>query len=108
MLTAQNRRNFLTMLSVTGAAGLVPASESLAQEAPPEVSTIRLAMVPGICIAPQYVAEAMLKLEGFSDGPPLPEGTPEGTPHFAFPGHRPRSATTDAAAPLTWIETGPR
>ena len=67
MLTAQNRRNFLTMLSVTGAAGLVRASESLAQEAPPEVSTIRLAMVPGICIAPQYVAEAMLKLEGFSD-----------------------------------------
>jgi NitT/TauT family transport system substrate-binding protein len=39
----------------------------LAQEAPPETTTIRLTQIPGICIAPQYVAEELLKAEGFVD-----------------------------------------
>jgi NitT/TauT family transport system substrate-binding protein len=67
MQIIQSRRRFLTSLSSAGAAGLIGASNSLAQEAPPEVTTIRLAKVPGICIAPQYVAEGLLNIEGFSD-----------------------------------------
>jgi NitT/TauT family transport system substrate-binding protein len=67
MKTIQSRRRFLTTLSSAGAAGLVGPSHSLAQEAPPETTTIRLTKIPGICIAPQYVAEELLKSEGFSD-----------------------------------------
>jgi NitT/TauT family transport system substrate-binding protein len=67
MQIRQSRRRLLTTLSAFGAAGLVGAPNSLAQEAPPETTTIRLAKMPGICIAPQYVAEEMLKTEGFTD-----------------------------------------
>jgi NitT/TauT family transport system substrate-binding protein len=67
MQIIHSRRRFLTSLSSAGVAGLIGASNSLAQEAPPEVTTIRLAKVPGICIAPQYVAEGLLNIEGFSD-----------------------------------------
>jgi NitT/TauT family transport system substrate-binding protein len=63
----QNRRRFLTTLSSAGAAGIVGGSDLLAQEAPPETTTIRLTKMPGICIAPQYVAEELLKSEGFTD-----------------------------------------
>jgi len=67
MKTIQSRRRFLTTLSSAGAAGLIGSSDSLAQEAPPETTTIRLTKIPGICIAPQYVAEELLKSEGFTD-----------------------------------------
>jgi NitT/TauT family transport system substrate-binding protein len=67
MQTEQNRRRMLATLSSAAAAALIGSERVSAQEAPPEVTTIRLAKVPGICIAPQYVAEGLLKLEGFSD-----------------------------------------
>jgi len=51
-----------------GAVGLLSGlAAPAAAEPPPETSTIRLAKVPTICIAPQYVAEELLRLEGFSD-----------------------------------------
>src|SRR5947209_2266079 len=67
MKMMQSRRGFLTTLSSAGAAGFVGARPSLAQEAPPEATTVRLGRIPGICIAPQYVAEELLKGEGFAD-----------------------------------------
>jgi NitT/TauT family transport system substrate-binding protein len=67
MKAIQSRRRFLATLSSAGAAGLIGSSDSLAQEAPPETTTIRLTKIPGICIAPQYVAEELLKSEGFTD-----------------------------------------
>jgi NitT/TauT family transport system substrate-binding protein len=36
-------------------------------EPPPETKRIRLSKIPGICIAPQYVAEELLHAEGFTD-----------------------------------------
>jgi len=63
----QNRRRFLTQLSCAGAAGLMASTKSLAQEAPPETTTIRLARNSGICTAPQYVADELLRAEGFTD-----------------------------------------
>jgi len=63
----QNRRRFLAMLSSVVAAGLVGASHSSGQEAPLETTTVRLAKITGTCIAPQYLAEEFLRLEGFTD-----------------------------------------
>jgi NitT/TauT family transport system substrate-binding protein len=63
----QNRRRFLATLSAAGAAGVVAAPKVLAAEHAPETTTIRLTQIPGICIAPQYVAEELLKAEGFVD-----------------------------------------
>jgi NitT/TauT family transport system substrate-binding protein len=61
-----HRRKFLH-LAAGVAAWPVGASNSLAQEAPPETTTVRLAKNPSLCIAPQYVAEGLLQAEGFSD-----------------------------------------
>jgi NitT/TauT family transport system substrate-binding protein len=62
-----DRRCFLAALSAAGATGLLDISNSTAQEAPPETTTIRLTKIPGICVAPQYVAEELLKAEGFTE-----------------------------------------
>jgi NitT/TauT family transport system substrate-binding protein len=67
MQSTQARRSFLTTLSSAGVVGLVRARDSYAQEAPPETTTVRLGKIYGICIAPQYVAEDLLRAEGFTD-----------------------------------------
>jgi NitT/TauT family transport system substrate-binding protein len=67
MQTVQSRRRFLATLSSAGAASLIGTSNSFAQEAPPETTTIRLAKSRSICIAPQYVADELLRAEGFTD-----------------------------------------
>jgi NitT/TauT family transport system substrate-binding protein len=40
---------------------------SATAEPPPETKKIRLVHVPAICLAPQYLAEELLRLEGFSE-----------------------------------------
>jgi hypothetical protein len=61
MYIMQDRRRFLATLSSAGAAGLIGPSNSVAQEAPPETTTIRLARSRSICIAPQYVVGDLLQ-----------------------------------------------
>ena len=63
---APSRRRVLAALSAS-AACLIGGTRGFAQEAPPEITTIRLAKIPGICIAPQYVAEEVLRGEGFTN-----------------------------------------
>jgi NitT/TauT family transport system substrate-binding protein len=63
----QSRRDFITTLSVAGAAGLLGGRASLADEGPPEVTTIRLAYWPNICLAPGDIADELLRAEGFID-----------------------------------------
>jgi NitT/TauT family transport system substrate-binding protein len=69
-MTAQithSRRQFLTTLSLAGVARLVGTPPALAAEGPPETTVIRLVKSPVICIAPEYVAEELLRAEGFTD-----------------------------------------
>jgi len=67
MQWAPSRRRVLATLSSATAAGLIGGARGMAQEAPPETTTIRLVKIPGICVAPQYVAEELLRTEGFTD-----------------------------------------
>jgi NitT/TauT family transport system substrate-binding protein len=67
MPTLQNRRRFLAALSSAGATGLLGVSNSSAQEARPETTTIRLVKNAAICLAPQYIADELLRAEGFTD-----------------------------------------
>ncbi len=74
-----SRREFLARSSALGAAILgVPGVASA--EPPPETSKIRLYHAPTICLAPQYVAEELLRAEGFTD---VEYTTPEGTATIA-------------------------
>ncbi len=50
-----------------GAAALLGLPRSAAAEPPPETKKIRLVKVPAICLAPEYLAEELLRLEGFSE-----------------------------------------
>jgi len=64
----QTRREFVTVLTMAGASdALGLEARSAAADAPPEIKKIRLVRIPGICIAPQYVAEDLLRTEGFTD-----------------------------------------
>jgi NitT/TauT family transport system substrate-binding protein len=67
MRTTYTRRRFLTTASLAGAASLLVARRSLAGERPLETTTARIEKTSGICIAPQYVAEELLRAEGFTD-----------------------------------------
>jgi len=63
---AQNRRRFLATLTASGVASFVGSQIAHAQ-APPEVKRIRFVHTPAICVSPQYLAEEMLRLEGFTE-----------------------------------------
>jgi NitT/TauT family transport system substrate-binding protein len=63
----QSRRDFVAALAAAGAADFLGARDSLADEGPPEVTTIRLRRDASICVAPWYIAEDLLRAEGFTD-----------------------------------------
>src|SRR5207244_12799903 len=59
------RRDFLTSMTLLTALGA--ASRPAAADAPPETKRIRLIKITGTCVAPQYVADDLLRAEGFTD-----------------------------------------
>ena len=67
MQIMQSRRDFLTILSAAGAAGVLGTRASLADEGPPETTTVRVGDYPNICGAPVDIAEDLLRAEGFTD-----------------------------------------
>jgi len=68
----QSRRDFLASAAFISTASLLGAREALADPGPPETTTIRLARIPAICVAPGYIADALLRAEGFTDIQYLP------------------------------------
>lgn len=67
MLLLQSRRRFIATVSTAGAAGLLGSAPALADDGPPETTTIRLAYDPAICVAPLYIADDLLRAEGLTD-----------------------------------------
>lgn len=70
----QNRRDFLASASLAAAAGIIGARTSLAEDGPPETTTIRLGRLRSLCLAPEYAAEELLRAEGFSEVIYVPAG----------------------------------
>jgi NitT/TauT family transport system substrate-binding protein len=63
-----SRRELLRGLTLGATAGLLGVRSAFATaEPPPETTRIRLAHIPGICIAPYFVAKEFLPTEGFTD-----------------------------------------
>jgi len=63
-----SRREFLGTAALAGTGAILGLrSEAMAAEPPPETTRIRLVSIPGVCVAPQYVAEELLRVEGFTD-----------------------------------------
>jgi NitT/TauT family transport system substrate-binding protein len=63
----ESRRDFLASVSSMATAGVLGARASIAEEGPPETTMLRLRRDPSICVAPWYIAEDLLRAEGFTD-----------------------------------------
>jgi NitT/TauT family transport system substrate-binding protein len=75
----QSRRDFLATLSAASGASVLGTGASLADEGPPETTTIRIRVEDGppvvvggvaenaLCIAPALITEDLLRAEGFTD-----------------------------------------
>jgi NitT/TauT family transport system substrate-binding protein len=109
-----SRRHLLTTVSLSGAAALIRAPAALAVEGAPETTTVRIfANRPGICVAPQYVANELLRAEGFTDvryvGLTAPTGLPaattvaSGDADFTVSFAAPLAIAIDGGAPITLL-----
>jgi NitT/TauT family transport system substrate-binding protein len=67
MKLVQNRRDFLASLSAAAAAAAFGPRNSLGDDGPLETTTIRLVRPSGICVAPIYLAQELLRAEGFAE-----------------------------------------
>ena len=61
----QSRRDFIGAAAAAGFAGALPLRA--AAEPPPETERIRILKLPSVCQAPAYVAEELLRAEGFTE-----------------------------------------
>jgi NitT/TauT family transport system substrate-binding protein len=75
---SHSRRNFLARVSAVGVGSFLGSMSRVeAAEPPAEVAKVRFVHAPSICVAPQYLAADLLRLEGI-DIDYLPLGTRNG------------------------------
>jgi NitT/TauT family transport system substrate-binding protein len=107
-----SRRQFVGALTPALTAGLLGLhAEPGAAQPPPETTKLRLSRVPGICVAPQYLAEEFLRAEGFSDvkyiagipGLPLAKAMGAGQIDIAMNFAAPLVVALDAGDPITLL-----
>jgi ABC-type nitrate/sulfonate/bicarbonate transport system substrate-binding protein len=105
------RRRFLTSASLAGAAGLFRAAPAQPAESALETTSVRLSKTPSICIAPQYIADKLLRAEGFTDvryvdlgqNTPRAQAIAHGTVDFSANFVAPLIVAVSAAEPLTFL-----
>jgi NitT/TauT family transport system substrate-binding protein len=105
----QSRRDFLTALSAAGASSVFSGRSVVADEPPPETTTLRLRRDPSICVAPWYVAEDLLRAEGFTNiqyvpvrsGAAYSQMIGRGELDFALGDAATQVARLDAGVPIT-------
>jgi NitT/TauT family transport system substrate-binding protein len=110
----QSRRDFLASLSAAGAAAAFCSGTTLADEGSLETTAIRLIRSSGICVAPIYLAEELLRAEGFADisyvaapgGLATAALTARGEADFLLNFAAPLLIPMDAGEPLTVIASG--
>src|SRR6516162_3369779 len=112
MRITQSRRQFLTALSLAGAARRVGAPTAFAAEGALETTTVRFVKIPGICVAPQYVGEELLRAEGFTNvdyvgpvaaGAPAIAAVARGEADFTLTFAAPLAIGLDGGAPITVV-----
>ena len=104
------RRQFLTTISLGGAAAVAGVLPARGSDGSPETTALRIAKSPTICVAPQYVAEELLRAEGFSDisyvdtlAPDVPEAVAQSKVDFSMAYASQFIAALDAGAPVTLL-----
>ena len=74
-----SRREFLAKIGLAGSAAFLGLqSDVFAAEPPPETTRIRIPQIPSTCRSPEWMAEELLRAEGFTDVQYIPkQGTQE-------------------------------
>jgi NitT/TauT family transport system substrate-binding protein len=107
-----SRREFLAGLTLAGTGGLLGLRPGLVTaEPPPETTKLRLHKTPGICVAPQYVAEELLRLEEFTEveyveagyGTPVYQALDSGALDMTMAFVPPSIIHLDAGAPIVLL-----
>jgi|RhiMethySRZTD1v2_1073278.scaffolds.fasta_scaffold433366_2 NitT/TauT family transport system substrate-binding protein len=107
-----SRRRFLGQVTLVGTAGLLGVHlRPSAAEPPPETTKLRLVKIAGICIAPQYVAEELLRGEGFTEvqyvetveGASLTQALTSGQAHISLGFAAPFIIRVDAGDPIVML-----
>jgi NitT/TauT family transport system substrate-binding protein len=109
-----HRRDLLKSLAAAGALGLAGPYARNAAAQVPETTRIRMVKFPSICQAPVYIAEELLRAEGFTDityvdgapfaaGPKTYEILSEGTVDMAVQFAAPERAAGRRAAIQLWM-----
>src|SRR5215831_17195305 len=105
MALIHTRRGFLGSIAAAGAAGLIRAPGTEAAEGPLETTTVRI-QKPALCVSSLYIAEELLRAEGFTDiryvDAPLDTalGRVHGEADFALPYANQCVRAIDAGEPL--------
>jgi NitT/TauT family transport system substrate-binding protein len=111
----QNRRQFLNIslsmaaAGLAGAAALTGARRSVAQEAPPETTSLRLGQWSATCPAPLYILDDLLREEGFAEIRYMPnpgtlsESMARGEADFGQDFCAPTLIPIDAGAPMVML-----
>ena len=66
MQTIQNRRGFLAGMTAVGALAVAGGRTAYAEDAPLDTTSIRITHAPSTCNAPLYLAEELLRADGFT------------------------------------------
>ena len=112
MSEMRTRRRVLTTIALAGAASVIRVRPAFAAEPAPETTAVRLAKLPpGICIGPQYVADELLRAEGFTDiqyvlsasGAPVAAAVASGSVDFSLNYAGPNIIAVDAGEPLVTL-----
>jgi NitT/TauT family transport system substrate-binding protein len=101
-----SRREFLAGTSMIGAATLLGLPRTVAAEPPPETKKIRLVKFPAICLAPQYLAEELLRLEGFSQVEYVPNSEDESDSHLTVAAGRADMTMSSATVLVPALDGG--
>jgi NitT/TauT family transport system substrate-binding protein len=111
---APTRRDFISGLSAATAAAFLPGSFAAAADERLETTQVRLARMGGVCVAPQYIADELLRAEGFTDirfvdtspGAPVMAAMGRGDIDFSLNYVAPGILAVEAGEPITMIAGG--
>jgi NitT/TauT family transport system substrate-binding protein len=108
MPPTHTRRGFLSGIAAASAAGVTRAPQAAAADGALETTSVRFFKNSGICIAPQYIAEDLLRAEGFTDiryektpAPEVPTALAHGKVDFAVSFAVNHIQAIDAGSPIT-------
>ena len=105
-----HRRRFISGIAAAAGASLLRSVSINAAEGGPETTSVTLAKTPALCIAPQFIAEELLRAEGFTEiqyvetiAPEVPTAVGAGKVDFSMAYASQFVAAIDAGEPVTLL-----